>query len=315
MARSSAARMDPREVLPGVRSVVVGAVRYAPSPPPRLRALDGRVSCYAWGDDYHDVVGRMAAGLAGFLRERYGAVAREYVDTGPVLERLWGAHAGVGWIGKNAMVLNKDYGSFFFLAVILTDALIGRDEPAADQCGACTLCVDACPTGAIVEPRVVDSRRCLSYHTIELRGPVPGEFRADFGRRAFGCDDCQTVCPWNAGDHDPPAPFRPRNDNGNPDLPELLSMELADYTRRFRGSAMKRSTYQGLRRNAAIALGNLLSPDGGAADIQEEAPPEIKDEDRRRALEALTTASTDADRTVAEASRWALEQARTPPDS
>jgi len=289
-------RLDPSLLLRGVLSILVGAVRYSPPPHRQDSApLAGEVAAYARGEDYHRVVGEKAAALATFLRERFDARAAEYVDTGPVLERLWAARAGVGWIGKNALVLNRDSGSYFFLAVILTDLDLPPDEPALDQCGSCSLCVEACPTGAIVEERVVDSRLCLSYHTIELRGSFPAEHRAALGTRVFGCDDCQTACPWNRDDAAGSAA-------GGLDLVEMLTMTLADYTRRFRGSAMKRATYHGLRRNAAIALGNLLA---GRSSLEVKRPRPSR-EDRERALRALEGASSDPEPTIAEAARWAL---------
>lgn len=305
LRRTSGKRVDPRRVLPGARSILVGTVRYGPQRAPEGEALSGRVSAYAWGDDYHSVVGAKAAGLARFVRLAHGARAVEYVDTGPVLERMWAARAGVGWIGKNAMVLNKDHGSWIFLAVVLTDLELPPDQPAPDQCGSCTLCMEACPTGAIVEPRVVDSRLCLSYHTIELRGSFPPRHREPLGDRAFGCDDCQTSCPWNEGEFEPPAAFRPRIENGAPDLPGLASMALREYTARFRGSSMKRATYHGLRRNAAVALGNLLAGRRG----RESAAAEPSPAERSRAREALAALAGDPEISVAEAARWALRQA------
>ena len=308
LERGAAKRLDPSRVLPGVRSVVVGAVRYGPRAQPGGGPLSGRVSSYAWGDDYHLVVGERASRLARFIRERFSAQAVEYVDTGPVLERLWAARAGVGWIGKNAMVLNKDQGSWIFLAVVLTDLVLPADPPSLDQCGACTLCIEACPTAAIVSPRTVDSRLCLSYLTIEHRGHFPAAHREDAGDRAFGCDDCQTVCPWNAGEPSKEQAFAPRDENGAPDLADLAAMALPDYTRRFRRSSMKRATYHGLRRNAAVALGNLLA--GGRGRIGQagrgEWPPSA--EDRRRALEVLRRLTEDAEPSVASAARAAMER-------
>ncbi len=305
--RSKEKRLDPARVLPGARSILVGAVRYAPQSPPPRPALSGRVSCYAWGDDYHLVVGEKAAGLAAFIREGFGARALDYVDTGPILERLYAARAGVGWIGKNAMALSKDLGSYFFIAVVLTDLDLPRDEPAADQCGSCTLCIEACPTGAIVEPRTVDSRLCLSYHTIELRGAFPAEHRVDLGDRAFGCDDCQEACPWNGGPIRPPERLLPRGDEGAPDLVGLLGMDIATYTRRFRGSAMKRATREGLRRNAAVALGNVLAGERGDAAGPGETPAPAP-RDRDRALRALQEAAESGEPAVADAARWALRR-------
>jgi epoxyqueuosine reductase len=299
LARGADRRLDPARVLPGVRTLVVGAVRYGPQPPPPAAPLAGEVSCYAWGEDYHRVVGARAAAVAAYIRRQFDARAVEYVDTGPVLERLWAARAGVGWIGKNALVLNRDQGSFLFLAVVLTDLELPPDEAALDQCGSCSLCVEACPTGAIVEPRVVDSRRCLSYHTIELRGPFPEEHREAAAARVFGCDDCQTACPWNQGGPPAPGPFLPREGDARPDLPALLSLSPAGYSGRFRGTAIKRATYAGIRRNAAVALGNALAD-----------PGPLSGGDRARALAALEAAETDPDPAVAEAARWARARAR-----
>ena len=304
LARSADRRLDPSLLMREIRSILVGAVRYAPRPSPPISTLSGEVSCYAWGEDYHRVVGARASALAAFLRATFGARAAEYVDTGPVLERLWAAKAGVGWVGRNALILDRDLGSYLFLAVVLTDLDLPPDPPAVDRCGACSLCLEACPTQAIVEPRIVDSRRCLSYHTIELRGIFPEEFRESLGARVFGCDECQTVCPWNRDASDPPSEFLPRESSASPDLPGLLLMTLPEYTGRFRGSAMKRATYQGLRRNAAVALGNLLA---GLAAGDQSRPP-LAPEDRARAVAALRTAAEDPDPSVAEAAARAIER-------
>jgi epoxyqueuosine reductase len=302
LVRGAAQRLDPSLLMRGCRSILAGAVRYAPQTPPPSSALSGEVSCYAWGEDYHRVVGSMASSLASFIRARFDARASEYVDTGALLERLWAARAGIGWVGKNAMILDRDLGSYIFLAVILTDLELPGGEPALDQCGACTLCIEACPTGAIVEERTVDSRRCLSYHTIELRGPFPREHVEDLEARVFGCDDCQSVCPWNQAGSEAARPFLPREGIARPDLPALLSMTLPEYTERFRGSAMKRATYAGLRRNAAVALGNVLA---GRAD-RGTGRPSPAPEERERALRALRAAASDPTPGVADAARRAL---------
>ena len=174
-----------------------------------------------------------------------------------MLERLWAASAGLGWIGKNALVLNERLGSYFLIGVVVTTLALPPDRPSADRCGSCTLCIDACPTAAIVEERLVDSRRCISYHTIETRGSLPEELRQAIGLRVFGCDDCQEACPWNG-------PLETMGVSALPARPEwtalppvdLLAMSHEQYLERFRGSAIKRATWQGLRRNAAVVLGN-----------------------------------------------------------
>ena len=294
LVRSAAERRDPSLLLRDARSILVGAVRYVAGPAEPASPLSGEVAGYARGGDYHLRVGAMGSELATYLRTRFDARAAEYVDTGAILERLWAAHAGVGWIGKNALVLNRESGSYFFLAVVVTDLELPPDAPALDECGQCTLCIEACPTGAIVEPKVVDSRLCLSYHTIELRGEFPREHREAAGAHLFGCDECQTACPWNRAGAAPAAPGEEGDAGARLDLVSVLSMTLAEYTERFRGSAMKRATYHGLRRNAAINLGNALRAPGGrsAADPG--------------ALAALTRAAADPEPTVAEAASWAL---------
>jgi len=294
-------RLDPRLVLEGARSMVVVALRYAqPSAgldPPAGGEGTGTMARYALGDDYHDVMGRRLEVIVRLIEESApGHRALWYVDTGPILERLWAARAGIGWVGKNALVLNKDMGSYFLLGVVVTTAPLPPDEPAMDQCGSCALCIEACPTVAIIEPRVVDSGRCLSYHTIELRGSVPVEFRPALGNRVFGCDDCQDACPWNRqqdASRETPAAFPPREGSTAPPLLELLRLSHEDYLDRFRGSAVKRATYRGLRRNAAIALAN------GAGSPEEAV----------RALDDAAS-SPDEDPLVAEHAAWALDRLR-----
>lgn len=262
MQKGRERRLDPALVLASVRSIIVVAMSYARpgSDAPATATPDGIsrgvVSRYARGDDYHDTVGARLLNLEEFIEQAApGHRAMAYVDTGPILERMWAARAGVGWIGKNALVLNKEMGSLFFLGVILTTLPLPADVPVTDQCGACTLCIEACPTAAIVEPRLVDSRRCISYHTIELRVAIPEEYREPMGSRVFGCDDCQDACPWNQHAADAP----PRGGSAFPSLLELLAMSREQYQDRFRGSAIKRATYRGLRRNVAVALGNAAA--------------------------------------------------------
>ena len=283
-------RLDPQLVLQDARSMIVVAMAYASpgSPPPHASddvdrgAPRGVISRYAAGEDYHRVLGDRLLELEAFIESSApGHRALAYVDTGPLLERLWAAQAGIGWVGKNAMILNKQMGSFFFLGVIVTTLALPPDEPALDQCGACSLCLEACPTGAIVEPRLVDSRRCLSYHTIELRGELPEEYRVALGDRVFGCDDCQDVCPWNRHESAPEPPesrhFPSRPGSTAPSLLELLTMTHRQYQERFRGSAVKRATWHGLRRNAAAAIANVPA-DGETLGMLEQVAGDSSEE-------------------------------------
>ena len=301
MRRGRDRRVDPGRVLPGVRSIVVVALSYG-GKPENGRDRDetaGIVARYALGDDYHDTMGGRLLGLESFIEELApGHRAMAYVDHGPILERMWAARAGIGWVGKNSLVLNKEMGSWFFLGVVLTTLPLPPDAQVTDQCGACTLCIEACPTGAIVEPRTVDSRRCLSYHTIELRGVLPVEFRNAAGRRVFGCDDCQDVCPWNAEEVPRGTAFPPREGSSGPSLIELLRMTHEEYLERFRGSAIKRATWRGLRRNAALSLGNAAADEKTDRGVAEHA------------LAALREVARDGadDPTVREQAAWSAER-------
>ncbi len=308
MRRGRERRLNPGLILPGTRSLIMVARSYAlPSagdapaePPPGT----GTIARYARGDDYHRVMGDKLQTLARFVEaSASGHRALSYVDTGAVLERMWAARAGLGWIGKNALVLNKDMGSWFFLGAILTTLPLPPDEPSVDQCGSCALCIEACPTQAIVAPRLVDSRLCISYHTIELRGDVPEEHRSAAGARLFGCDDCQDACPWN---RQPAAGLSDDADvdtaGRDPSLVELLEMTHEEYLRRFRGSAIRRATWEGLRRNAAIVLGNRLAC--------------MEEPDRAAALRALTRVAGDHSESevVRRHATWALSRLTfTPP--
>jgi len=271
MADHAPSAPHPAGVVSGARSVVVVALAYKWETAgedrgvmggdswAEDRALRGRVSAYAWGTDYHRVMEEKLRALSGFLMERGASVARYYVDTGPLLDRALAQRAGLGWFGKNTMLITRaGYGSYVFLGEVLTDLVLEPDPPMKGSCGQCRICLEECPTGAIVAPFVVDARRCISYLTIELRGWIPRELRPLMSTWVYGCDICQDVCPHNTlvrtGVH---AEFAPRRDVAFPDLLELLHIDERTYQERFRHSAIKRAKRQGLRRNAAVALGNL----------------------------------------------------------
>ena len=264
MARDPARRADPRVLLPGCRSVVVLAMNYWPgrdkAGTPESRA---RVALYARGRDYHKVFARRLKDLAGWIDTAAAATSRAFVDTGPVLERGWAERAGLGWIGKNANLLTRDLGSWVLLGEIVTTAqLVADPGPHADHCGSCTACLEACPTGAIVEDGVVDSNLCISYWTIEHRGGVPVERREGMGDWIFGCDVCQDVCPWNQRFARPVEgdPFSWRSDLEGLDPAEILAMDESTFRGRYSGTALMRAKWEGMRRNACIVLGNRRRP-------------------------------------------------------
>ena len=253
LERRLAERLDPQRVLRGARSVVCVALNYYQGP-----AADpswSPVARYAWGRDYHDLMLPRLEALAGLLEESCGALSRAYVDTGPVLERDLVARAGLGWIGKNTMLLHPSLGSWFFIGLLLTTAELAHDAPLPDRCGSCRACLDACPTGAFVAPYVLDARRCISYLTIEHRGDIEPGIESGMGPWQFGCDVCQSACPWNrkAPVTREPA-FLPTTPY--PPAEALLAMDDEAFRRRFAGTALLRPRAAGMRRNAAIALRN-----------------------------------------------------------
>jgi epoxyqueuosine reductase len=196
--RQKHAKLQPDSVLPGAKSVIVCAINYNTRKPyTQLDSLRAWISRYAWGVDYHDSVGRKLKAFAAWIEESAPQRTRAYVDTGPLLERVYAKYAGIGWFGKNTCIINQRSGSWLFLGCILTDLEIQHDAPAPDRCGTCTRCLDACPTGALVAPYILDSRKCIAYSTIELRGEIPEAHRHEIGHHLFGCDICQDVCPWN----------------------------------------------------------------------------------------------------------------------
>ncbi len=278
LGRQIEKRQDPGQILPNARSLVVVAMNYrCPDPDPVPSGVPGdtqrgtpgdtyrgKIARYARGDDYHDVMKEKLQELLGFIRERAGrpVEGRVYVDTGPVLEREFAVRAGLGWFGKHTNLIHKRVGSWLLIGEILLDIDLDGDRPAADHCGTCTRCIEACPTEAIVEPYVIDSRRCISYHTIELKGAIPLEYRAAMGDRVFGCDDCQDVCPWNRrAPETGHSAFVSRPWNEAPGLIEMLGLTPEEFRTRFRGSPVKRTKRRGLLRNAAVALGNTKDPE------------------------------------------------------
>jgi epoxyqueuosine reductase len=266
-------RANLRSAAPWARSVIVCAVNYNSAQPystDPAPAGSGWISRYAWFEntDYHDAILRRLRDVEAKITTAWSEPIRTwcYVDTGPVVERVYAKYAGLGWIAKNTCVINEEKGSWLFLGVILTSAALQAGEyplPAADRCGSCTRCIEACPTNAIVEPYKLDPRLCISYLTIEKRDEIPNELRSGTGRNIFGCDICQDVCPWNGGvaEHKRPVAttlpeFAVRDELVNPNLERLARMLREEFQQLFRGSPVKRAKYEGLLRNVAVAMGN-----------------------------------------------------------
>jgi epoxyqueuosine reductase len=280
-------RVSATHAAPWVRSMVVCALNYSADRPYSVEASDperGWISRYAWGSkDYHDALlprlRQVEAAIKRLAAERNVAVeTRSYIDTGPILERVYAKYAGIGWFGKNTCIIHQKMGSWLFLGVILTSLELPADTAAPDRCGSCTRCIDACPTQAIIAPGKLDARLCIAYLTIEKRGTVPEELRPAMGHHIFGCDICQDVCPWNnkTGNAPPTSlpEFQPQEQLYHPELRWLARMDEETYRRVFRGSPIKRAKYAGLRRNVAIAMGNSGNQEL-MADLQELA----KDDD------------------------------------
>jgi len=293
-------------VAPWARSVVVCALNYNTAQPYSTDFHDPRrgwISRYAWGGaekpaDYHDVVMERLRRVEARLREAVGdqnLQTRCYVDTGPLVERVYAKYAGVGWMGKNTCIINQQVGSWLFLGVLLTSLELAHDLPAPDRCGSCTRCIEACPTDAIMAPYQLDATRCISYLTIEKRGEIPEELRAGMGQHVFGCDICQDVCPWNRKAPASELPeFQPRAELLNPALEWLATISDEDFRVQFRGSAIRRAKRSGLRRNAVVAMGN--SGDPGFIPM-------------------LENMAGDADEVVAGHARWALGKLQAVADS
>lgn len=255
LEREPEKRVDPRLIFPEARSVISVAVNYYTPYEHPNDGRKGKISRYAWGDDYHDVVkGKLRALLDWISRENPDAVGKICVDTAPVMEKAWAARAGLGWLGKHSNIITKEYGSWIFLGEILLNIELEYDEPIADHCGSCTACIEACPTDAIIEPFVVDSNKCISYATIELRSDeLPMEISGNLNGWVYGCDICQDVCPWNRFEKPTDEMrFEPRSGETSLDLDVVESFTPETYAGRFRKSAMKRTKLSGLKRNARV---------------------------------------------------------------
>ncbi|MBN1395520.1 MAG: tRNA epoxyqueuosine(34) reductase QueG [Pirellulales bacterium] len=261
-ARRRDAYRDPSKVLDGAKSVLMLAMNYRTAEPAAPSPGQARVARYAWGEDYHEVIRRRLDGLIEFHnRLAPDARARGVVDTAPLLEKHFARLAGLGWIGKNTTLINRQFGSWLFLAGMLTTAELEYDQPMqTDLCGSCRACLDACPTGALTGPGRLDARRCISYLTIESRGAIPKEYQAAIGDRLFGCDACQQSCPWNRATPSTAEPaFQPRPGMNPVDLAELQSLDEEAFRERFRHTSLWRAGLDGLRRNAAFVGQNQKS--------------------------------------------------------
>jgi epoxyqueuosine reductase len=285
-------RASPQGLWPEAKSVIALAMSYAPATDPLAlaQAKDrGRISVYAQGADYHKVVKKALKAMGRWLADEAGCQLKVFVDTAPVMEKPLSVAAGIGWQGKHSNLLSREHGSWLFLGVIYTTLDLEPDHPAEPHCGSCTRCIDACPTGAIIAPNMVDARRCISYLTIEHAGPIPREFREAIGNRIYGCDDCLAVCPWNrfATEAQANKAFAPRPELIAPALADLLALDDASFRELFSGSPIKRIGVNRMIRNCLIAAGNSGDPSLG---------PSVE-----RHLES-------EDPVVVDAARWALER-------
>ena len=258
LERQKAARLDPQTVLPGAKSVIVCAMNYNTDYPYTSNDPERAwISRYAWGDDYHVTLQEKLRELAQWIEANGPARTRTYVDTGPLTERVFARYAGIGWFGKNTCIINQRAGSWLFLGCVLTDLELAPDTPPPDRCGSCTRCLDACPTDAFVAPYVLDSRKCISYTTIELRGAIPESEREGIGHHLFGCDICQDVCPWNRrAPVTEESAFKAKEGLYWPELEGLLGFSDEQWKVAIRGTPLKRAKVRGLIRNLMAVCGN-----------------------------------------------------------
>ena len=306
LQRNAHKRVDPQQVLPGARSIIVLAVSYTssttgstkheitPSTLDPRPSTPGLIARYARFADYHDILAERLKQLTDFVNQLAGESARSlwYVDTGPLLERDLAQRAGLGFVGKHTNLISRQLGNWIFLADVITTVEFEPDAPEKNRCGTCTRCIAACPTAAITAPFKLDARRCISYLTIELKGAIPLEFRAAIGNRIYGCDDCLAVCPWNKFAREGNLmKAHARADLAMPDLLELLALDDAGFKARFTGTPILRTKRRGLLRNVCVALGN------------------VGDE---TALPALRKAAEDREPLIVEHARWAIEQITAP---
>ena len=285
-------RASPNGLWPAAKSVIALAMSYAPASDPMALAGHGelgRISVYAQGGDYHKTVKKALKALGRWLAETHGGELKVFVDTAPVMEKPLAAAAGLGWQGKHTNLLSCEHGNWLFLGIVMTSLDLAPDAPAAEHCGSCTRCIDACPTAAITAPGRIDARRCISYLTIEHAGPIPEEFRAAIGNRIYGCDDCLAVCPWNRFADSAAAnrAFLPRAELAAPRLADLLGLDDTGFREMFSGSPIKRIGRNRMIRNCLIAAGN-----SGEAGLAAAVSPHVDD----------------GDPVVADAARWALER-------
>jgi len=279
MERQAAKRRDPRLVFTEAKTILVLGFNYYTPDFPADTPLKGRISRYAWGEDYHRLVKERLERLLRFIQGlEPSARGICYADTGPVMEKAWGDQTSLGWLGKNACLITRS-GSWFFLGVILLSIDLECDVRGGNYCGTCSRCIDACPTGALLAPYILDARRCISYLTIELRGPIPRPLRPLMGNRIFGCDACQEACPWNRfASGTAEEGLAGREETRSPDLASLIGISAKEFSRRFRHSPIWRSTRDGLVRNVAVALGNSGSDEAVPALVEalQDASPLVR---------------------------------------